>query len=315
MKSLKTLIKSELELSDKIEHLPGGDCPGDTVSICEQQIVNAKTLMGLIVDALHTLEKDKIVIGIYGGSGSGKSGIASLLSHYLNANHIKTYRMSGDNYPRRIPQYNDAERVHLFRQSGLQELVKQGAYTMERFEIVQALQKQNEDSNPKTIDEHPWMKIYIEGGRKGLKGYLGTAHEQDYREVENILEAFKSGAEKVYMKRMGREETELWYEDIDMSETQILILEWTHANNDALQGVDLPILLNSTPAETLEHRRARNRGDEVDTPFITMVLEIEQNLLDSQAHKAKIILSKDGDVLDYEAYLKAMGKEEGNKHE
>ena len=96
-----------------------------------------------------------------------------------------------------------------------------------------------------------------------------------------------------------------------MSKTQVLIIEWTHSNSDHFEGVDIPILLNSTPQETLEHRRSRNRDGAVDSPFTTMVLEIEQEILKSQAHKAQIIVSKQGGLLSYDDYCKQMGIKEG----
>jgi hypothetical protein len=74
-------------------------------------------------------------------------------------------------------------------------------------------------------------------------------------------------------------------------------------------GVDIPILLNSTPEETLAHRRSRARDGAVDSPFTTTVLELEQALLHSQAGKARIIVSKSGELIDYDAYLKQMGKD------
>ena len=58
---------------------------------------------------------------------------------------------------------------------------------------------------------------------------------------------------------MGREESELWYDLLDFSDKNIIIIEWTHGNNQNLQGIDIPILLSSTPQETLEHRKARKR--------------------------------------------------------
>lgn len=75
-----------------------------------------------------------------------------------------------------------------------------------------------------------------------------------------------------------------------------------------LSRVDIPILLNSTPQETLEHRRTRNRDGAVDSPFTMMVLELEQELLKRQAYKAKMIVSKKGELLTYEEYEKQMGK-------
>ena len=108
---------------------------------------------------------------------------------------------------------------------------------------------------------------------------------------------------------MGREVTALWYDEVDVRDTQVLIIEWTHGNSDFIEGVDIPILLNSTPAETLAHRRARNRDGKPDSAFITMVLELEQRKLDMQAHKAKIILSKSGDLLTYSQYRQLMAAE------
>jgi alpha-galactosidase len=105
---------------------------------------------------------------------------------------------------------------------------------------------------------------------------------------------------------MGREETELWYSEIDFSEIEVLIIEWTHGNSDYFDGVDFPVLLNSTPEETLAHRRARNRDGAVDSGFTTTVLEIEQELLKKQAHKAKVIVSKQNELLDWDSFKKLM---------
>ena len=81
---------------------------------------------------------------------------------------------------------------------------------------------------------------------------------------------------------MGRTDSELWYDLIDFSDKNVMIVEWTHGNNNNLLGVDIPIFLNSTPKETLEHRRRRSRDGEVDSTFTQTVLAIEQELLHSQ---------------------------------
>lgn len=124
------------------------------------------------------------------------------------------------------------------------------------------------------------------------------------------MRQFKSGEDKIWLKRMGRQDTELWYEKVDFSEVSILVIEWTHANSDNYQGVDIPVLLNSTPQETLAHRKARNRDGATDSPFTTMVLELEQEMLKAQAHKAKIIVAKNGKLLSFEEYQELMTKTE-----
>jgi hypothetical protein len=146
----------------------------------------------------------------------------------------------------------------------------------------------------------------VDGAKAGLIGYLGTKNEIDFDEVGDIVAAFKDGAKEIYLKRMGRRDTELWYEKVDFSDIKVLVIEWTHGNSDNYEGVDIPILLNSTPEETLAHRRSRNRDGKIDSAFTTMVLEIEQNMLKSQAHKAKIIVSKAGELLSYSQYEKMM---------
>ncbi|HEX2926634.1 MAG TPA: adenylylsulfate kinase, partial [Ruminiclostridium sp.] len=117
---------------------------------------------------------------------------------------------------------------------------------------------------------------------------------------------FKNGGIRAFLKRMGRGDTELWYDPVDFSGKSVLMIEWTHGNSHNLQGVDIPILLNSTPEETLEHRRARNRDGGTDSPFTTMVLGIEQEMLVSQASKARLIVSKNGEILSYSDFVKVM---------
>ena len=108
---------------------------------------------------------------------------------------------------------------------------------------------------------------------------------------------------------MGREDTALWYEAVPFAEVRVLLIEWTHCNSDHLHGVDIPVLLNSTPSETLAYRKARHRDGGADSPFTTMVLALEQKQLELQAHKAKLILSKGGMLLPYRDYRRLMAEE------
>ncbi|HAB59190.1 MAG TPA: adenylylsulfate kinase [Lachnospiraceae bacterium] len=290
--------------------------PGDKVKIEDGHIVKANALfpklLEEIVPVLEANPNHKAVITVCGGSGVGKSEIASLLSYYFRAIGVGSYTLSGDNYPHRIPKYNDAERLRVFRESAIRAMVKEKLLSKERFDVIHEFQLAGDDANHAHIQEYAWYETYLRGGNEGLKGYLGTSNETDFDEVSSIVKAFKEGAEKIWLKRMGREDTELWYEEVDFSDTNILIIEWTHGNSDYYQGVDVPILLNSTPQETLAHRRARNRDGAIDSPFTTLVLEIEQGMLESQAHKAKFIVSKAGELLTYEQYKKSMGECGGN---
>ena len=291
--------------------IPHGDMPGDKIEIGESHIAKAKTIFPKLLEELVKVTNanpyGRAVVTVCGGSGVGKSEIASLLSYMLEQSGIGSYTMSGDNYPHRIPMYNDAERLHTFRQAGIRGMVDGSAMNEENYKIVKGFQEQNDDANPEHVKEFGWYASYLDAGKKALADYLGTPAETDFAEVDNILAAFKNGADKLWLKRMGRDESTLWYDEVDMTAKQVLIIEWTHGNTDCMKEVDVPVLLNSTPEETLEHRRSRARDGKVDSPFTMMVLELEQNKLMSQAHKAKIIVSKAGDIISYDEYKKLMG--------
>ncbi len=202
--------------------------------------------------------------------------------------------------------YNDAERLHVFRESGIRGMVDGGVMNPENFAKVKEWQIAEDDANKAHVETDSWFKAYIEAGEKGLDNYLGTPNETDFEEVDQIMKAFKDGADKLWLKRMGRDEASLWYDEVDMSAKQVLIVEWTHGNSDYMTQVDIPVLLNSTPQETLEHRRSRNRDGKLDSPFTMMVLELEQNKLVNQAHKAKIIITKAGEIISYDEFKKLM---------
>lgn len=289
-----------------------GDMPGDKICITEEHIQKAKTLYPelrrLLARRLGESPCGRAVVTVCGGSGVGKSEIASLISYYLNAEGVGAYTLSGDNYPRRYPEQNDAERRRVFHDGGLKGLVASGAYRPEQAQALRELWPEDGDASPANVSRYPWLATYQQAGKNALRGYLGTEKEIDFDQVSHIVSNFKQGAPTLYLKRMGRTAEELWYDAVDMTGKSVLVIEWTHGNSDWYEGVDIPVLLNSTPAETLAHRQARNRDGRADSPFTTMVLELEQQMLKAQAHKAKLILSKSGELMTYEQYTRLMAQ-------
>lgn len=288
--------------------LPHGDMPGDKIRVTPEHEAKAQKIWPLLKEKLDAEPDRRFVIAVCGGSGVGKSEIASVLAWYLEQDGIGTYVLSGDNYPRRVPRDNDAERLRVYRCGGLKGLVARGLATESVNRELQALWASETDAGPAEAAEQAWLRVYRKAGRGALTGYLGTTNEIDFDELSGILSDFHRGAKTLWLKRMGRVPEDLWYDEVPVENKRVLIVEWTHGNSDALEGIDLPILLNSTPAETLAHRRARNRDGKTDSAFTAMVLEIEQQKLESQAHKAWLILSKQGELLSYASYRDLMAK-------
>lgn len=239
----------------------------------------------------------KTVMSIYGGSGVGKTTISSILNYIFQQNNVNSYILSGDNYPRRIPIENDLERIRIYREYGVKGLVRNKSYSEEIMCILKDLQGQDLDFDPVLIEKYNWLEIYQSNGRVGLQTYLGTDLEIDFSEISNTIADFKQNEERILIRNLGRTEDALFYENIDFKNIDVLILEWTHGNNELLKGVDLPVYLVSTPEETLEWRKKRNKDTGVGNPFTNQVLEIEQSKLNQQAINAKLIVSQKGNIL------------------
>lgn len=297
---------------DVPETIPHGDMPGDKICVTAEHIRKAACLFPPLAKRTAQVLADspthKAVLTVCGCSGVGKSEIASVLGYFFSQLGIDAYILSGDNYPHRYPALNDAERLFRFRNGGVEGLLAAGLYTSANAQALRQLWQEDTDAAPESAKTHPWLAVYQKAGREVLSHYLGTSQELDFAKLSGIVNAFKQGEKTVWLKRMGRSDDALWYDAVDLSNVQVLIIEWTHGNSDGYSGVDIPVLLNSTPAETLLHRMNRNRDGKPDSPFTTMVLEIEQGLLEQQAHKAQLILSKAGDLLSYEAYQHTMAQ-------
>ncbi len=276
-----------------------GQCCGD-VPISQAHILKADSIFPPLMEMLRPLLRadsaGRAVIGICGGSGSGKSGTAAVIAQRLLSAGIGTHVISGDNYPHRIPLYNDAERLRVFRFGGIHALIKRNMYSEQAGQFLMDLQARDQDFSPS--GEHPWLSQYISGGKEALAAYLGTSGEIDFDELNALTERFKSGADTILLKHMGRDPASIFYERLPLFGIRVLIIEWTHANSPYLRGIDIPVFLMSTPQETLGHRLARNRDAAIDSPFTSLVLDIEQGQLLGQLPKAKIVISFEGQRVD-----------------
>ena len=159
MKAVAEIVNQTVDWQPPVipKNIAHGDMPGDKVEITEEHIKKAniifRELLPKLVEASEKSDTGKVVITVCGGSGVGKSEIASLLAFYLKEAGIGSYTLSGDNYPHRIPVYNDAERLHIFRESALQGMVREGVFTADRFTVIHGLQEKNDDANRTHIGE------------------------------------------------------------------------------------------------------------------------------------------------------------------
>ena len=150
---------------------------------------------------------------------------------------------------------------------------------------------------PKCNDQEREL-IYQKSGETGLNAYLGTPQEIEYDRINQVLAKFHVGDTEIELKKMGREDDEIWYEQTDLTGVQVLLLEWTHGGSEYLNGVDVSVYLDSTPEETKARRIRRGRDENAASAFIQLVLSLEAQKLEQQAKQSDLIVGKDGRVYE-----------------
>ena len=142
-------------LGDPVEH---------TMSPLIHNTLSEKLGLNNVYVPFHTKAEnlEAAVKGAYAlnilGSGVGKTGMAFLLQNMFEKQGKKSLIISGDNYPHRIPMYNDAERIARFRMSGLNGLITERLYTDEIKEKLLELQKAGRDAEEQ--EDMQWLSIY-----------------------------------------------------------------------------------------------------------------------------------------------------------
>ena len=115
-------------------------------------------------------------------------------------------------------------------------MLQEGVYNPENAATLKELQLADTRLGAQNGGGTPLAGRLPESRPGSLSGYLGTDLEQEYDQLENVLTQFKAGQEKVWLKRLGNEDADLWYDEKDFSQIDVLVLEWTHGNSGKFEG-------------------------------------------------------------------------------
>ena len=237
-------------------------------------------MLPILTDALEENRYKRAVVSVCGASGTDTAETAAIVAAMMRHAGVSTNVIRGDHYRHRITVYNDAERRMVFRTEGMRELLVRGVYTDPLRDELAELMKTGADADASLTEAYPWLTAYHIGGDCGLRSYLGTHREVDFHELSDIIMRFKNGAEEVFLKRMGAEEASVRYETRNCRPVKVFIIEGTQSNNDHLRGVDIPVLIWGKPDTPPEN------------PFTARIQALENELLISQAHKAKLVIGE-----------------------
>jgi uridine kinase len=107
---------------------------------------------------------------------------------------------------------------------------------------------------------------------------------------QNLVDAIR-GKKEVIKPLVDYDLNTIEDETIDLDGINVLIAEGTYTS--LLKHVDTRIFISRNWLDTLEHRLARKRGNEVGDPFIEQVLSTEHKIIAGHQQLADIVITKD----------------------
>jgi len=125
--------------------------------------------------------------------------------------------------------------------------------------------------------------------------WLGPHIEVKLDVLEQNLKDAIHGADQITKPLVDYTKNSVEEETISLKGVKVLIAEGTYTS--LLKNVDTKVFIARNRLDTLEHRRKRNRGDEVDDPFIEQVLVVEHKIIAGHKQLADFIITKDYDVI------------------
>ncbi len=125
--------------------------------------------------------------------------------------------------------------------------------------------------------------------------WLGPHNEVRLDLMEQHLEQAIAGRDRITKPLIDYDANAIEEEAVSLAGVQVVIAEGTYTA--LLKRVDTKIFIARNRLDTLEHRRKRNRGDEVRDPFIEQVLKIEHKIIAGHRQLADFVITKDYDVI------------------
>lgn len=125
--------------------------------------------------------------------------------------------------------------------------------------------------------------------------WLGPHVEVRLDLLDQHLAAAQEGAPSITKPLIDYDANSVEDERIDLDGIGVVIAEGTYTS--LLRRIDTRVFIARNRIDTLEHRRKRNRGDEVGDPFVENVLRTEHKIIAGHRQLADFVITKDFDVI------------------
>jgi uridine kinase len=128
--------------------------------------------------------------------------------------------------------------------------------------------------------------------------WLGPHVEVKLDLLEQNLKDAIHGKNEFTKPLVDYDENSVEEEIFNLEGVKVVIAEGTYTS--LLKNVDTRVFIARNRLDTLEHRRKRNRGGEVDDPFVEHVLVTEHKIIAGHKQLADFVITKDYDVVAVE---------------
>ncbi len=130
--------------------------------------------------------------------------------------------------------------------------------------------------------------------RKEDSKWLGPHIEVNMKLLDETLKSAIYGANNIEIPHIDYDTNIVSVEKIDLKAIKVIIAEGTYTT--LLKNIDTRIFISADYNDTLVYRKLRNRGNEVNDPFVENILETEHKIIAGHKFLADFIISKEYEV-------------------
>lgn len=131
--------------------------------------------------------------------------------------------------------------------------------------------------------------------RKQDHEWLGPHVEIKLDALENNIKDAINGKDEITKPLIDYNENSVEEVKINLKGVKVVIAEGTYTS--LLKNVDIKVFIARNRLDTLEHRKKRNRGNEVNDLFTEQILVTEHKIIAGHKYLADFIITKEYDVL------------------
>ncbi len=131
--------------------------------------------------------------------------------------------------------------------------------------------------------------------RREDPAWLGPHNEIRFDVYEGNLKDAIAGKDEIVKPLIDYNANSVEEESVDLTGVKVVVAEGTYTS--LLRNVDTRVFIARNRLDTLEHRKKRNRGNEVGDPFIENVLKIEHKIIAGHQQLADFVITKKYEVI------------------